>query len=149
MGKTPCSSSTHLQPPSAAPVVEDPATASSSTTSVSSRALRPHPSAPSGQHDRTLGGPDEQYLDAGERRIHLCQIDRPAKLVSFHRPLSPERAAFQLRIFLQLLRLVEPRAHLVNKENMIHKILSSLAGTARVPVCNEQHCTGKHCPAKF
>ncbi|CAH0485441.1 unnamed protein product [Peronospora farinosa] len=52
-----------------------------------------------------------------------AKIDRPAKLVSFHRPLSPEEQLSNWSADIsQLLRLVETTCHLVNKENMIHKI---------------------------
>ncbi|KUF85197.1 hypothetical protein AM588_10000840 [Phytophthora nicotianae] len=52
-----------------------------------------------------------------------AKIDRPAKLVSFHRPLSPEEHLSNWSADIsQLLRLVETTCHLVNKENMIHKI---------------------------
>jgi 26S proteasome regulatory subunit N5 len=73
-----------------------------------------------------------------------AKIDRPAKLVSFHRPFSPEeqlsnwsgkkdenqyiqyKTNLVYIIFIadisQLLRLVETTCHLINKENMIHKI---------------------------
>ncbi|KAE9341990.1 26S proteasome non-ATPase regulatory subunit 12 [Phytophthora fragariae] len=53
----------------------------------------------------------------------FAKIDRPAKLVSFHRPLSPEEQLSNWSADIsQLLRLVETTCHLVNKENMIHKI---------------------------
>lgn len=52
-----------------------------------------------------------------------AKIDRPAKLVSFLRPLTPEEQLSNWSSDIaQLLRLVETTCHLVNKENMIHKI---------------------------
>jgi 26S proteasome regulatory subunit N5 len=77
-----------------------------------------------------------------------AKIDRPAKIVSFVRPNSPEeqltnwsgRSLAVMRLSMcrredsndlvhaisadisQLLRLVETTCHLINKENMIHKI---------------------------
>ncbi|RLN53009.1 hypothetical protein BBJ29_003003 [Phytophthora kernoviae] len=52
-----------------------------------------------------------------------AKIDRPAKLVSFHRPLSPEEQLSNWSADIsELLRLVETTCHLVNKENMIHKV---------------------------
>ncbi|DAZ98431.1 TPA: hypothetical protein N0F65_001132 [Lagenidium giganteum] len=52
-----------------------------------------------------------------------AKIDRPAKLVSFLRPLSPEEQLSNWSADIsQLLRLVETTCHLVNKENMLHKI---------------------------
>lgn len=52
-----------------------------------------------------------------------AKIDRPAKLISFLRPLSPEEQLSNWSADIsQLLRLVETTCHLINKENMIHKV---------------------------
>ncbi|TMW56141.1 hypothetical protein Poli38472_008789 [Pythium oligandrum] len=52
-----------------------------------------------------------------------AKIDRPAGIVSFLRPLSAEEQLSTWSADIsQLLRLVETTCHLINKENMIHKI---------------------------
>lgn len=52
-----------------------------------------------------------------------AKIDRPAKLISFLRPLSSEEQLSNWSADIsQLLRLVETTCHLINKENMIHKV---------------------------
>ncbi|KAJ0406106.1 hypothetical protein P43SY_008357 [Pythium insidiosum] len=52
-----------------------------------------------------------------------AKIDRPAKIVSFLRPKSPEEQLSTWSADIsELLRLVETTCHLINKENMIHKI---------------------------
>ncbi|CAK4669419.1 hypothetical protein LEN26_005634 [Aphanomyces euteiches] len=52
-----------------------------------------------------------------------AKIDRPAKIVSFHKPQSPEELLTHWSADIsELLRLVETTCHFINKENMIHKV---------------------------
>ncbi|RHY05179.1 hypothetical protein DYB36_000994 [Aphanomyces astaci] len=51
-----------------------------------------------------------------------AKIDRPAKIISFHKTQSPEELLTNWSTDIsELLRLVETTCHLINKENMIHK----------------------------
>ncbi|OQR83534.1 26S proteasome non-ATPase regulatory subunit 12 [Achlya hypogyna] len=69
--------------------------------------------------------------DAAEARISAlvsagsiyAKIDRPAKVVGFQKPQSPEELLTNWSSDIsELLRLVETTCHLINKENMIHKV---------------------------
>ncbi|EQC41159.1 hypothetical protein SDRG_01137 [Saprolegnia diclina VS20] len=52
-----------------------------------------------------------------------AKIDRPAKIVFFQKPQSPEELLTNWSSDIsELLRLVETTCHLINKENMIHKV---------------------------
>ncbi|RHY18754.1 hypothetical protein DYB25_002321 [Aphanomyces astaci] len=52
-----------------------------------------------------------------------AKIDRPAKIISFHKTQSPEELLTNWSTDIsELLRLVETTCHLINKENMIHKV---------------------------
>jgi 26S proteasome regulatory subunit N5 len=53
-----------------------------------------------------------------------AKIDRPANIISFQKPQSPEELLTNWSSDIsELLRLVETTCHLINKENMIHKVI--------------------------
>ncbi|KAJ8530517.1 hypothetical protein ON010_g14394 [Phytophthora cinnamomi] len=167
----------HLQPRRARRrVVEDPAQPRRRAQHPCRRgALRPHPSAPSGQHDRTLGGrtfgsdvlvfvlvkltvlvpsttaDGEQYLDAGERRIHLCQDRPPCQARVIPQTTIARRAAFQLvRGYFSVAAPGGDHVPLSEQGEHDPQDLSSLAGTARV--CSLQRAAlhrRAFCPAKI
>ncbi|CAM9128460.1 unnamed protein product [Choristocarpus tenellus] len=56
--------------------------------------------------------------------LGYAKIDRPAGIVSFSKPKPPEEILSEWNSDIaQLLQLVERSCHLINKENMLHKIV--------------------------